>query len=354
MRQQLRRRMRGRVRRMWRVARTRAGLGWRPELAASIFRNLDRIDVVEVIVEDWLDARERDLRALRLLGASVPMILHGTSLGLASAHPVDERRLAKFARLIDQVRPIAWSEHLAFVRAGGMEIGHLAAPPRTRATIDGLAANVARAKQIAGSAPILENIATLIDPPLSEMGELEFVREAISSCDVPLLLDLHNLHANATNFGWSASEFLAGIDDLPIAYVHLAGGRLVRGRILDDHLHATPDPVFALLRELASRRAEPLTVVLERDGRYPHFDELLAELDRARAAAAHEECGRPVRTVRTRTSALLQSAAPCEKLLARLYVDARFRAQFLANPTFDIDREGLELAAESYARKRAR
>jgi hypothetical protein len=127
-----------------------AGLGWRPELAASIFANLDRIDVVEVIAEDWLDARERDLRALRLLGNTLPMILHGTSLGLASTHPVDARRLDKMARLIDAVRPVAWSEHLAFVRAGGMEIGHLAAPPRTRATIEGLTANVARARRITG------------------------------------------------------------------------------------------------------------------------------------------------------------------------------------------------------------
>jgi len=339
---------------MWGLKKPRTGLGWRPELAPAIFRNLDRIDVVEVIAEDWLDARERDLRALRLLGATVPMILHGTSLGLASVHPVDERRLVKIARLIDAVQPLAWSEHLAFVRAGGLEIGHLAAPPRTRATIDGLMANVARAKRIVGTAPILENIATLIDPPMSEMSELDFVCEAIAACDVPLLLDLHNLHANATNFGWSASEFLAGIDELPIAYVHLAGGRLVRGgRILDDHLHATPDPVFALLRELASRREEPLTVVLERDGRYPHFDELLAELDRACAAMAHEECGRLVRTVRTKTSAL-HNTMPVEETLARLYVDPKFRARFLANPPFDIDREGLELAVESYARKRAR
>lgn len=259
------------------------GLGWRPELAASIFANLDRIDVVEVIAEDWFDARERDLRALRLLGLTLPMILHGTSLGLASVHPVDERRLRKIARLIDAVQPFAWSEHLAFVRAGGTEIGHLAAPPRTRATIDGLVANVERAKRIAGIAPILENIATLIDPPLSEMNEIDFVHDAISACGVPLLLDLHNLHANATNFGWDARAFLAAMDDVPIAYVHLAGGRRLRGgRILDDHLHATPDPVFALLAELASRREEPLTVVLERDGRYPQFDELLAELDRAR------------------------------------------------------------------------
>ena len=256
----------------------RFGLGWRPELAASIFAHLDRIDVVEVLADDWLDARRRDLDALRLLARTVPVLLHGTSLGLASTEPVDVRRLEKLARLIDAVQPLSWSEHLAFVRAGGVEIGHLAAPPRTRATIDGLVRNVRVAKRITGVAPMLENIATLIDPPLSDLGESAFVREAIRACETSLLLDLHNLHANATNFDLDIDLF----DDLPIGYVHLAGGRMWRGRILDDHLHPTPDPVFALLAALASRRGEPLTVVLERDGCYPPFAELLAELDRAR------------------------------------------------------------------------
>jgi uncharacterized protein (UPF0276 family) len=182
------------------------------------------------------------------------------------------------ARLVDAVRPLAWSEHLAFVRAGGVEIGHLAAPPRTRATIDGLRRNVLRAKAVVGSLPILENVATLIDPPCSDLSEPEFVRAAIESCETSLLLDLHNLHANATNFGCAIDLF----DDLPVGYVHLAGGRMLRERIVDDHMHRTPDAVYALLAELAARRDEPLTVILERDGRYPRFEELLGELDRAR------------------------------------------------------------------------
>lgn len=260
------------------LERDRFGLGWRPELAASVFAHLDRVDVVEVIADDWLDASRRDRDALRLLARTVPVLLHGTGLGLASTEPVDRRRLEKLARLIDYVQPEAWSEHLAFVRAGGVEIGHLAAPPRTRATIDGLVRNVRLARSITRVTPMLENIATLIDPPLSDLGESAFVREAIRACNTSLLLDLHNLHANAANFRVAIDLF----DDLPIGYVHLAGGRMWHGRILDDHLHATPGPVFALLGDLASRRDEPLTVVLERDGRYPPFAELLAELDRAR------------------------------------------------------------------------
>ena len=115
--------------------RDRFGLGWRPELAAGILAHLDRVDVIEVIAEDYFEASRGDLRALRTLAAQVSMVLHGVSLGLASTLPVERKRLDRIARLIDNTGAEAWSEHLAFVRAGGIEIGHLAAPPRSEASV---------------------------------------------------------------------------------------------------------------------------------------------------------------------------------------------------------------------------
>ena len=86
-------------------ARDRVGLGWRPELAAGILANLERIDVVEVIADDHVGAGWRPLRALRTLAAQVPLVLHGVSLGLASAAPVDGRRLDGLARVVGTVQP---------------------------------------------------------------------------------------------------------------------------------------------------------------------------------------------------------------------------------------------------------
>src|SRR5581483_9016799 len=133
------------------------GLGWRPALSAGILANLDAIDVIEVIAEDCFDAAPPVLDGLRALGRRRPLFVHGVGLGAASTIAVDDRRLDLLARTVDRLAPEAWSEHLAFVRAGGVEIGHLAAPPRTIETIEGLAANVERARKITGVAPALEN-----------------------------------------------------------------------------------------------------------------------------------------------------------------------------------------------------
>ena len=267
----------------------RFGLGWRPALAASILSNLDRIDVLEVMAEDFATPAAR--RALRTLSRQVPVVVHGVALGLASASPVDEKRLSVTARAVEAAEPDFWSEHLAFVRAGGTEIGHLAAPPRCASTIDGTARNVARARAVVGSAPLLENVATLIDPPGSDRDETRFVTEVLEAAGTDLLLDLHNLHANAVNFGYEEEEFLRAVPSERVRAVHLAGGRCIgvpgkagASRILDDHLHDVPDPVYALLVETGRRFPGPLTVILERDGLFPPFEETLAELARARTS----------------------------------------------------------------------
>jgi uncharacterized protein (UPF0276 family) len=266
----------------------RVGLGWRPELAAGIFAHLDEIDVIEVIADDYFDSAS-SARAIQTLAAQRPVVLHGVSLGLASTAPVERKRLEKMARLVEKVRPESWSEHLAFVRAGGIEIGHLAAPPRTRSTIDGTAANLDRARATVGSLPLVENIATLIDPPASDLDEPEWLTETLEVSGACLLLDLHNLYANSLNFGTRPEEFLARLPADRVHQVHISGGRWIddkHRRLVDDHLHDPPDPVYDLLSDLAARCPNPLTVILERDGSYPPTAHLLKQLDRARMALA--------------------------------------------------------------------
>jgi uncharacterized protein len=261
----------------------RVGLSWRHKLAAGILSNLDRIDVVEVIADDYFDAPAKRVKALRTLSAQVPVVLHGVSQGLASTVPAEARRLERMARVADLVRPESWSEHLAFVRGGGIEIGHLAATPRNRRTVEATCENLAAARRIVGMAPDMENIATLIDPPGSSLTEAEWIAQILGSSGCGLLLDLHNLHANARNFGYDPVRFLDQIPCDRVSAVHLAGGRWI-GRVLDDHLHDVPDPVYELLAELAARAPGPLTVILERDGAYPPIGQLLSQLDRAREA----------------------------------------------------------------------
>jgi uncharacterized protein (UPF0276 family) len=222
----------------------------------------------------------------------VPLHIHSIALGLAGAEEVSSKRLDRVARLVNEVEPEAWSEHLAFVRAGGVEIGHLAAPPRSEASVAGAARNLRKASGVVGSMPLMENIATLLDPPCSPLSEQAWIAGIVSASGCGLVLDLHNLHANATNFSFDPVQFLSEIPLGQVGCVHIAGGDWITGPdgetryLLDDHLHDVTDPVYDLLSELAARTPQPLTVILERDGAYPPMPALLQELSRARVALA--------------------------------------------------------------------
>lgn len=278
------------------ATRDRVGLGWRGELAGGILSNLAQIDVLEVIADDYYHAARAGIAALCSLARQVPVSLHGVGMGLASTIPADPRRLHAMARLMKTVQADSWSEHLSFVRAGGVEIGHLAAPPRTPHSAAGAVANIALATRIVGSAPLMENIATLIDPPASTLDEAEWLAQIIHGAQVPLLLDLHNLYANAVNFGHDPEQLLLRLPLARVGAVHLSGGHWIEApggagkRLLDDHLHDVPPAVFTLLTVLARHAPQPLTVIVERDGNYPSFEHVLGQLELARAALRAGRC----------------------------------------------------------------
>jgi uncharacterized protein len=328
----------------------RFGLGWRAELGAGILANLERINAIEVLAEELFEADRATRRALRFLRSHVPVVLHATSLGLASTEPVDRKRLDAIARVIDWLEPELWSEHLAFVRARGVEVGHLAAPPRNDATLAGLVRNVEEARRVTGSSPVLENVASLVEPPCSSYDESSWLHAVLDATGCELLLDLHNVHTNATNFGFDAFELVRSLPAPRL--IHIAGGRAIeRGRVLDDHLHPVPHVVYELLACVDGPHA---TVILERDGNYPAIEELVAELDRARISR-HPERSEGSQPRRPSHSEILRSAQDDEviPLLARLYTDPAALDAYLASNALGIDPDDLRLAARSFARKRA-
>ncbi len=280
----------------------RFGIGWRDPLAAGIYARLDAIDVVEVIAENCVGASARRMRSLRALGREVPLLLHGVAMGPASVCALDRRHLARIAHVADAIEPCGWSEHLSFVRSGGHEIGHLAAPPRNARTIEAAAQNIRRLRAAVGMAPAMENIATLMEPPASTVAEPEWVAAIAAEAGVPLLLDLHNLFANAVNFGFEPQAYLRRFPLERVRVVHISGGVWMDAppggegrRLVDDHRHDPPSEVYGLLELLGAGCPQALTIVLERDGLYPSMTVLLEQLRRARRALAAGR-GRQTRT----------------------------------------------------------
>ncbi|WP_218040238.1 DUF692 domain-containing protein [Actinomadura sp. WMMB 499] len=260
------------------------GIGWRPPITGFVSA-LPGLRFTEVIAESVRpDRPASDLLALRDRGAAV--VPHGVKLSLGGAEPVADERVAHLAACAEALGAPLVGEHVAFVRAGGIEAGHLLPVPRTRAALNVLTANVRRTLDGLPVPLAVEPIAALFDWPDAEYDEAGFLTELVERTGVLLLLDVANVYANARNRG---ADPLHLLDRLPlerVAYCHVAGGDQAGGRYHDTHAAPVPREVLDLLAELCARHRPP-GVLLERDGRYPPAAELRDELDAIADASGH-------------------------------------------------------------------
>jgi uncharacterized protein (UPF0276 family) len=261
------------------------GIGWRPEIDLTVER-LPVVDFAEVVAEQVGEQLPASLARLRARG--IPVLPHGVSLSLGGADPPHPARLDRLARSVEVLGAPLVSDHIAFVRAGGLEAGHLLPVPRTREALAVVAANVRAAQSVLPVPLAVENVAALLGWPDDELTDGQFLAELVERTGVGLLLDVANLYTNQVNLGLDP---LATLTELPldaVAYVHVAGGVLRDGLWHDTHTHPVPAPVLELLAALCELTAVP-GVLLERDGAYPSDTELAAELAAIRRILDHAE-----------------------------------------------------------------
>ncbi|MEV6370598.1 DUF692 domain-containing protein [Micromonospora musae] len=262
---------------------TGVGIGWRPEIAGFV-ADLPGLRFVEVVAESLAPSRPLPAGLAVLRERGVTVVPHGVRLSLGGAEPVHPERVEQLAQVAALVDAPLVSEHIAFVRAGGVEAGHLLPLPRSRAAVDAVCANVARVQERLPVPIALEPIAALFDWPDDELDEAAFLTEILDRSGALLLLDIANVYANARN---RHADPLDLLDRLPlerVAYVHVAGGAEHGGFYHDTHTDPVPPPVLELVGELCARRRPP-ALLLERDGAYPPAQVLRTELDAVAAAS---------------------------------------------------------------------
>jgi uncharacterized protein (UPF0276 family) len=246
-----------------------------------VLETLPGVDFLEVVAED-IDPADPPAGLVRLRQRGLPVFPHGVSLSLGGAAAPDQRRLTHLARCTEVLEASLVSEHLAFVRAGGLEAGHLLPVPRTREALDVITANI-RLAQAALPVPLaLENVAALLAWPEDELTEAQFLTELVDRTGVGLLVDVANLHTNRINHGLDPATVLDAIPADAVAYVHIAGGELIDGLWHDTHAHPVAPEILDVLAELCSRFSPP-GVLLERDAAFPTTAALQAELAAVRS-----------------------------------------------------------------------
>ena len=261
------------------------GLGLRPVYYADILDQAPRVDWFEIISENFMIPGGRPLAMLEKIRARYPVVMHGVSLSLGSTDPLDRDYLRDLKTLADRIEPALISDHLAWTGVGGINLHDLLPIPYTQEALSHVVERIARVQDFIGRRLLVENPSTYVRFADADMDEASFIAEMARRADCLLLLDVNNVYVSAFNHGFDAQDYLATIPPDRVAQIHLAGHSDFATHKVDTHDQPICEEVWSLHAE-AVRRFGNVATMIERDDNFPDFEDLLAELDRARAIAA--------------------------------------------------------------------
>ena len=242
------------------------------------------VDWFEILSENYLVPGGKPLNYLDRIRADYPLVMHGVSLSIGSSDPLNLDYLKQLKALAARVQPAWLSDHLCWTGLNGTNLHDLMPLPYTQEAVEHVAARVRQVQDVLGRQILLENVSSYVSYTQSEMSEWEFLRAVVERADCLILLDVNNIYVSSYNHDFDPRAYLDGIPVERVQQFHLAGHTNHGNYIVDTHDHPVIDPVWDLYAD-AVRRFGQVSTMIERDDNIPPLDELLAELDRARAIA---------------------------------------------------------------------
>ncbi|MEO8459216.1 MAG: DUF692 domain-containing protein [Dokdonella sp.] len=244
-----------------------------------------QVDWLEILSENYMIPGGRPLHYLERFRERYPLVMHGVSMSIGSSSPLDRDYLTRLKQLADVVDPAWISDHLCWTGLAGANLHDLMPLPYTEEAIEHLVGRVREVQDFLGRRLVLENVSSYVTYNESQIPEWEFISEIANRADCLILLDINNIYVSSFNHGFDPIDYLDGVPANRIQQFHLAGHQLQGEIIIDTHDSPIIDPVWSLYAQ-AVRRFGAVSTMIERDDRIPPLDELLLELEQARAIAA--------------------------------------------------------------------
>ncbi len=257
------------------------GLGLRKEHYNTIIDTSPNVDWFEILTENYLVDGGKPLFFLDQICEKYPVVMHGVSMSLGSADPLDMDYLQQVKDLAERTNARWVSDHMCFTGVDGINAHDLLPLPYNEETIKHVSNKIKQAQDYLGRQILVENASTYITYKQSNMTEWEFTAAVAEESDSLILLDVNNIYVSAYNHGFDPLEYLDGIPADRVQQHHIAGHSQYDGYIIDTHDHVVVQGVWDLYAEAIKRYGE-VSVMIERDDNIPELSELLAELQIAR------------------------------------------------------------------------
>src|SRR3990172_3031637 len=261
------------------------GLGLRIPHYQTILDTKPAVDWFEIISENYMVPGGKPLHFLDRIRSNYPVVMHGVSLSIGSTDPLNQDYLKNLKQLAARAEPAWISDHLCWTGVHGTNIHDLLPLPYTEETVTHVADRIAQLQDYLGRRILIENVSSYLTYKDSGVTEWEFLRAVVERADCLILLDINNIYVSSFNHDFDPIAYLDGVPRERVQQFHLAGHRNLETHIIDTHDEPIVDPVWELY-QAALERFGPISTMIERDDNIPPLDELLAELDHARAIAA--------------------------------------------------------------------
>jgi uncharacterized protein (UPF0276 family) len=257
------------------------GFTYQPGLRDAMGPHWDRLDFFElspdVLCHERSDGGTRVLEYDQALLADAlrgtadrPMVVHGLGLSIGSASGWSEGYL----RILDELearRRFRWhSEHLAFLLTTSPDGApmHTGVPlplPFTDEALDLIVPRAAAMGERYGRPFLMENFTYYLPGLPADHGrdEVAFLNDLTERSGCGLLLDLYNFHCNAVNFGFDPYAALARLRLDRVVEIHVAGGAVHDGLLMDVHSREVSPPVWDLLDWVVPRAPHLAGIVYE-------------------------------------------------------------------------------------------
>lgn len=252
----------------------KVGCGLRLDIYQEIINNFNTFHILEIIVDHYLAAGWRTRNFFMDILGKIPFIMHGVGLSLGSAKFNNTEYLKQVCDAIKILNPIAYTEHLAFTNAGGIETAQLLPLPQTLSVANIIINNIKRIKSYLDVPFYLENISYYFGYTESNLDEVEFINHICYHAEVGLLLDIENLRINSINHHYDPYEFIRKLSPGIVKCIHMAGSSKHKNIMIDTHDRKITQDLFDLLEYVLTLQ-HPVCIILERDGRLNKFDEVI-------------------------------------------------------------------------------
>ncbi len=260
------------------------GLGLRTPHYQDFIDAPQRVDWLEIISENYLVDGGKPLYYLDRIRRDYPMVMHGVSLSIGSADPLDMDYLGQIRQLARRIEPAWISDHICWTGTNSLNMHDLLPMPLTRQSLEHIVSRVGQVQEFLSRPLVLENASTYVSFHCDELAEWEFVDELVKRSGCELLLDVNNVYVSSVNHGFAPRDYINAVPAAAVRQIHLAGHEDHGDYIIDTHDHPIVDPVWELYAYTLGRIGMVPTMI-ERDDNIPPLAEMVAELDHARRIA---------------------------------------------------------------------